>query len=130
MTDAEAESKLALARDQLQRVQVASREPEDPEDAVVWAFYAYENAVVAAAEKAGIAWERNHPSKRQAARDLHAAAHVSMDISDELDRLNELRKDITYGEPGSDLKDEDLEDLAIGLETFIDEDAEFVESDE
>lgn len=129
MTDDEAESKLALAKEQLHRVQVASGEPKDPEDVVVWAFYAYENAVVAAAEKAGIAWAKTHPAKQQAARDLYAADHVSIDVSDELDRLNELRKDVTYGEPGSDLQDVNLEDLASELETFIEEVARFVESD-
>ena len=129
MSNSEAVAKLKLAQEQLERVQTASWEPEDPEDAVIWAFYAYENAVVAAAEKAGIAWAKNHPAKQQAARDLHAAGHVSTDISDELDRLNELRKDVTYGEPGGDLKDENLEDLASELEAFIDDVARFVESD-
>ncbi len=129
MTDGEPQAKLNLAKEQLNRVQTASGEPQDPEDAVIWAFYGYENAVVAGAEKAGIVWAKNHPSKQQAARDLHAAGHVSVDISDELDRLNELRKDVSYGESGSDLKDEDLEALASELETFIDEIAKFVESD-
>ncbi len=36
----EAREKLALAKSQLHRVQVASRDPEDAEEAVNWAFYA------------------------------------------------------------------------------------------
>lgn len=43
----EARKKLELARSQLERVQVASWSPPDPVEAVTWAFYAYENAVVA-----------------------------------------------------------------------------------
>jgi hypothetical protein len=36
-------------------------------------------------------------------------------------RLNDLRKDVSYGEPGYDLDNEDLEDLGSELEDFIDE---------
>ncbi len=126
MSESEVSSKLTLAKEQLDRVLTYIWLP-DPESSVMWAFYADENAVVAAAEKAGISWDTNHPAKQQAARELHAAGHVSRDVSGELDRLNELRTDISYGEPGSDLQDEDLEDLATELETFIDEVAKFVE---
>jgi hypothetical protein len=36
-------------------------------------------------------------------------------------RLNGLRKDVSYGEPGVELLDEDLEDLVSGLEKLIEE---------
>lgn len=65
----EARSKLVLAQGQLERVQNAAY-IEDRVEAVTWAFYAYENAVVAAAERAGIGWQKTHPSKIQAAAEL------------------------------------------------------------
>jgi hypothetical protein len=40
--------------------------------------------------------------------------------------LNELRKDVSYGEPGGELSDVDLEDLVSELETFLDEVEELV----
>ena len=46
---------------------------------------------------------------------------ISRDIGDELEELNGLRKDVAYGEPGPELRERDLEDLAIELEEFIDE---------
>jgi pimeloyl-ACP methyl ester carboxylesterase len=33
--------------------------------------------------------------------------------------LNKLRKDVSYGEPGYDLKDADLEDIVTDLEKFV-----------
>ena len=48
----EARQHINRARRQLEKVQAASWGP-DPEDAVTWAFYAYENCVVALAERYG-----------------------------------------------------------------------------
>lgn len=90
MTDEDAESKLVTAREHYDRASVSSWEPEDREACIIWAFYAYENAVVAAAEAVGISWSKNHPSKQKAARELYKDGHVSADVSDKLDELNEL----------------------------------------
>ena len=117
----EARSRLDLARGHLKRVQVASSDPQDPEGAVTWAFYAYENAVVAAAEITGLTWEKNHYSKSRVAKELHSQGAVSRDLSSKLLELNDLRKDIAYGESGPDLEEVDLEDLATELEGFVDE---------
>lgn len=117
----EARSKLHIARSHLERVSVASWDPPDPEEAVTWAFYAYENAVVAAAEILGLPWEKNHYSKARLAKKLHEQGKVSRDLSSELLKLNDLRKDVAYGEPGPELEEIDLEDLAIELEKFVDE---------
>ena len=41
--------------------------------------------------------------------------------TDALTELNELKKDVSYGEPGGDLLQVDLEELVAELELFIDE---------
>ena len=121
MGHAEAQAALDRARRQWERVSNAAWPPEDHEEAVTWAFYAYENCVVAAAEALSLTWRRVHYDKASIARRLYADGHVRRDIGSELERLNELRKDVQYGLPGIDLLDIDLEDLASELEAFIDE---------
>jgi hypothetical protein len=91
------------------------------------AFYAYENAVVAAAIAISMPWEENHGQKRKLARQLHKDKHLSVDISDRLNRLNDLRKDVSYGEPGDQLKKVDLEQLVMDLESFIGEVSELIQ---
>ena len=93
--------------------------PGDHEEAVTWAFYAYENCVVAPAEALGFPWRRQHYDKVAVARRLYVNEHVRRDIGGELERLNELRKDVQYGLPGLDLLDVDLESLAADLEAFV-----------
>ncbi|HEV7219707.1 MAG TPA: hypothetical protein VGN39_12595 [Terriglobales bacterium] len=36
-------------------------------------------------------------------------------------KLNELRKDVSYGDPGEELSEVDLEDLVYELELFLNE---------
>ncbi len=113
---------LARARSQLERVRLAAEGyAPDPESAVMWAFYAYENSVVTLAELHGRAWAQNHYAKARLARELYAEQLVSRDIGDELEELNRLRKDVAYGEPGAELEERDLGRLAFELEGFIDE---------
>ena len=45
---------IRVARSHLERVRVAWIAPADPEEAVLFAFYAYENAIVALAEAKGM----------------------------------------------------------------------------
>ncbi|HXH84017.1 MAG TPA: HEPN domain-containing protein [Candidatus Tectomicrobia bacterium] len=118
---ARARAALDKARSQLHRVQTASFEPQDPEEAVLFAFYAYENAVVALAEAKGIPWTKNHFDKARLASKLAREGIVTTDVGDQLRFLNEARKDVSYGEPGPDLSSIDLEDLSAGLEAFLDE---------
>ena len=119
----EARKSIAIARRHLDRVQGASPvlDDDDPELAVTFAFYAYECCIVAVAELHGQVWAKNHARKAQLARDLHAKGLVSRDIGGELQNLNELRKDVAYSEPGPELQQIDLIDLASELEQFIDE---------
>lgn len=123
----EARQALKRARSQLERVQVAGFDPPDYVEAVTFAFYAYENATVAAAEAKGMKWTKSHYEKAHLARKLVDDGILSTDIEERLLRLNDLRKDVAYGEPGPELEEVDLEDLASDLELFIDEVEKVVE---
>ena len=119
---AEARDKTAVARVQLERVQNSSHEESyDAQNAVMWAFYAYENCVVALAELHGRTWTRNHYEKAELARRLHADGLISRDIGDELEKLNTLRKGVAYDLPDPGLDELDIDDLANELKALIDE---------
>ena len=76
----------------MEKVQLAAYDDDpDPESAVMWAFYAYENCVIALAEMHGRNWARNHPDKARLARAFFAEELISRDIGDELEELNRLR---------------------------------------
>lgn len=122
MSYEEAKKHIEIARRHLDRVQAASWEDDpDPELAVTFAFYAYECCIVAVAEFYSRGWTTNHARKAQLATDLHAEGLVSRDIGGELRRLNELRKDVAYDQPGPELHELNLADLAAELEELIDE---------
>jgi hypothetical protein len=84
-------------------------------------FYAYENLIVAAAEAHNVRWARNHYKKADLATKLFERKIIKVDLGDQLLRLNDLRKDVSYGEPGFDLANEDLDDLVSKLEDFLEE---------
>ena len=129
MSIVEARNKIGVACVQLERVQnSAYEESYDPQNAIMWAFYAYENCVVALAELHGRRWTRNHYEKAELARRLHSDGLVSRDVGDELEKLNALRKDVAYDIPGPELDELDIEDLAYELEVFIDEIEGVIES--
>ena len=118
----EAESHLSTAQKHLERVQNKANDTDgDPGEAVTWAFYAYENCISALAEAFGRRWTHDHVHKAELARTFYAEQLVSRDVGDLLEKLNRLRKDVEYGEPGSDLREVDLEDLSSDLERYIDE---------
>lgn len=109
--------KLQLARQQLVRVQVASHDPVDWSDVALYAFYALENAVAAAADHFAVRWQTTHPSKVAAARELHLK-HGLPDASALLTTLNTLRKSEAYGETPSP-RSMTAEDVATETEQFI-----------
>ena len=111
---------LARARRQLAKVHSAV-DVEDPENAVTWAFYAYEKCVIALAEIHDLSWRTNHYDKARLARRLYADGQISRDVGDELEELNRLRKDVAYDDPGPELEDRDLGILAYELEEFMEE---------
>lgn len=117
----EAREHLDLAIEQWERACTDAWEPSDPASCVTNAFYAYENLIVAVAEAKGSSWKRSHDKKAQLARDLFGNKTLSKDLHDEMVRLNTLRKDVSYGDEGIELRDEDLEDLVSELESVVDE---------
>ena len=127
---AEAEPHIARARRQMERVRVAAWDPPDAEEAVTWAFYAFENCVVALAEIHDRKWKKNHREKAELARRLYTDGLVSRDVGDTLEELNRLRMDVAYEEPGPELQETDLEALAVELEAFLNEIAALVDPDD
>lgn len=114
----EARQRITLAKRHLERVQAAEF-GDDPESAVMWGFYAYENCVTALAARYGLRWTQNHREKAELARQLYNDGFVSRDIGDELEELNRLRKDVAYDGPEPELEEKDLYALAYQLEEFI-----------
>lgn len=109
--------KLALAEEQLARVQVAVLEPEDWADITTYGLYALENATVAAAERLGLPWERNHWKKASLADQL-AQAHGLPAVGQLMRDLNAVRKSEAYGEPTVSI-DRSAEDVAAAVEDFL-----------
>jgi hypothetical protein len=116
----DARKRLALAQKQWDEAVTDSWEPAEPADCVTKAFYAFENALMAAVVVTGGPRTQRHYEKADLALKLHRD-HGLRDISDRLNELNDLRKDVSYGEPGDDLREVDLEDLVSELESFIEE---------
>ncbi|MGB8380188.1 MAG: hypothetical protein WCG47_02875 [Dermatophilaceae bacterium] len=104
--------RLGLAREQLARVPAAWIEPVDWSDLTMYAFYALENAVVAAADQTATDWQRSHQRKAALASQLHAT-NALPDVSTLLRNPNELRKAHAYGEttPPSSVTAESIEVL-------------------
>lgn len=55
---------------------------------------------------------------------------LKTDVSNRLVELNELRKDVSYGDPGEQLMEVDLEDLVRDLELFLNEVDELIAGEE
>ena len=122
----EARDHLDVAREQWERAATASWEPSEPASCVTNVFYAYENLIVAVAEAKDLAWAPNHYKKAELAKKLHQDGILKRDVGDDLLRFNDLRKDVSYGEPGPDLLSADLEDVVSDLEGFLEEVEELV----
>jgi len=117
----EARKHLDLAKEQWESAACASWEPEDAAGCVTNAFYAYENLIVAVAEAHGRTWEPNHYKKSKLAAELFSEKILKTDVSETILEMNNLRKDVSYGEPGSELADASLEDIISNLEAFYEE---------
>jgi len=130
MSIRKAREHLDLAKKQWDDAAVDSWEPEEPESCVSNVFYAYENLIVAVAEANGIRWKRNHYDKAELAASLSQQGKLKTNIRDLMLHLNDVRKDISYGEPGSDLQNEDLYELVTDLEHMIDDVEEIVSEKE
>lgn len=119
----EATEALVRARRQLQRVEKACWDPPDLVDAVTWAFYAYENAVVAVAESIDEPWSKNHYLKAELDADLVTRGVLTTDVRKTLLELNSLRKDAAYAGEESVADDDDLDprELVSRLASFVEE---------
>ncbi len=117
----EARKHLDLAKEQWESAACAAWEPEDAAGCVTNAFYAYENLIVAVAEAYGRRWKPSHYKKSELATELFSEKILSTDVGEIILKLNDLRKDVSYGEPGFELADANLEDIVSELETFCNE---------
>lgn len=117
----EARELFDLATGQLDEAQSAWWEPAEPAKCITNTFYAYENAVTVAMLVAGRRRTRKHYEKAEIAKKLVEGKILATDVSDRLINLNEVRKDVQYGEPGFEMRQMDLEDLVAQLESFMEE---------
>jgi hypothetical protein len=89
------QSKSGLAREHFTRASGAF-EAGDPVAGVMFLHLAAEAAIVALSELNGIATERQHWRKGQAATELHGRGILSADLGPILELLNQARKDAGY----------------------------------
>jgi hypothetical protein len=117
----EARRHLDLAKKQWESAACDAWAPEDAAGCVTNAFYAYENLVVAVAEARGREWEPSHYKKAKLAAALFSEKLLITDVSETILTLNNLRKDVSYGDPGFELADANLGDIVGDLEAFCNE---------
>jgi len=111
----DANDKLELAKRHLERVQLAW-DPPDWADLSLYGFYALEAAVEAASLHFGMAVNKNHYARVEAAQTLHLDCGLS-DVSALLRDLNEARKSEAYGDVQA--PELDAEDVASEVESYI-----------
>jgi hypothetical protein len=117
----EARQRLKTAREQLEQAVVHSWDPVEPAECVTKCFYGFENALTAAATALGEKWTTKHYEKAKLAKQLVTQRKLTTDISDRLTELNDLRKDVQYGDPGAPLLEADLEEIVTELESYLEE---------
>jgi hypothetical protein len=124
MSREEAKAALQRAEKQLRKEQDAwDGTDECLEDVLVWAFYALENAVIAAAKVLNLhrKKKRSHKTNIRLADKLLAQRAVASDISELLEKLNAARQRATYDDPTKAAAGLDLEDVLSQIEQYIEE---------
>jgi len=86
---------------------------------VTFLHLAAEAAVVALADRNGIATERQHWRKAEAATELHTRGVLSTDLSPILELLNQARKDAGYEGEDPDFGDWTSESLLSAVEDVV-----------
>lgn len=86
---------------------------------VTFLHLAAEAAVVALSDGNGIATERQHWRKAEAATELHARGVLSTDLSPILELLNQARKDAAYEGEDPDFGDWTSESLLSAVEDVV-----------
>jgi hypothetical protein len=112
------QSKASLAREHFTRASGAFA-AGDPVAGVVFLHLAAEAAVVALSERHGIATERQHWRKGQAATELHTRGILSTDMGPILEMLNQARKDAGYEGEDPNFGDWTSEDLLSVVEGAV-----------
>ena len=111
-----AEKLLILARNHLERVQVAWDAPTDWMDLTIYGFFCLEAAIMAAAKYLGWDVKPTHRAKADAAERLSNEEGLP-DIYDLLWDLNDARKAVAYGDVASPTLD--AEDIARKIEDYV-----------
>lgn len=112
------QSKSGLAREHFTRASAAFK-AGDPVVGVTFLHLAAEAAIVALAELHGIATERQHWRKAEAATELHTRGILFTDLSPILELLNQARKDAGYEGEDPDFGDWTSEDLLGTVEEAV-----------
>jgi hypothetical protein len=112
------DSKTGLAREHLTRASRAF-ESWDPVVGVTFLHLAAEAAVVSLSERNGIATERQHWRKAEAATELHERGILSTDLSPILELLNQARKDAAYEGEDPDFGDWTSESLLSTVDEVV-----------
>jgi hypothetical protein len=112
------QSKADLAREHLTRASAAF-ETGDLVVGVTFLHLAAEAAVVALAELNGIATERQHWRKGEAASELHTRGILTTDLGPMLELLNQARKDAGYEGEYPDFGDWTSEKLLSAVEDAV-----------
>jgi hypothetical protein len=112
------QSKSDLAREHFTRAHGAF-EAGDLVVGVTFLYLAAEAAIVALSELNGIATERQHWRKAQAATELQTRGVLATDLSPVLELLNQARKDVAYEGEDPDFGSWSSEDLLNVVEGVV-----------
>lgn len=112
------ESKSELAREHFTRARAAFG-AGDLVIGVTFLYLAAEAAIVALSELNGIATERQHWRKAQAATELQTRGVLATDLSPVLELLNQARKDVAYEGEDPDFGSWSSEDLLSAVEGVV-----------
>ena len=91
----------------------------DPEEAVLWAFYALEAAVDSLSEDHGIPIKEQHWARLDAAKSLADKGVIDDDVAELLDLLNEGRKNVTYSGEAIELGARSVEGAVAEVEAVV-----------
>jgi hypothetical protein len=112
------QSKSDLAREHFARAHGAF-EAGDLVVGVTFLYLAAEAAIVALSELNGIATERQHWRKAQAATELQTRGVLATDLSPVLELLNQARKDVAYEGEDPDFGSWSSEDLLSTVDDVV-----------
>lgn len=110
--------KVQVAREHLTKAQDEAA-GGDVRDALQWSFASLEAAIDALAETRGIAIDRKHWKRAEAAKSLHAQGALPQDLSELHRTLNEARKGVFYEGEEPDFGDISIDDVLADVEDAV-----------